>query len=449
MKIALIAVKSTFIESPWMFGTLGLWYLWAVLEAAGHECDFFALDGDEIPVEGYDRYLVSGTSPQAFEIRRVGDVLRKHGCRSIVGGPHATMRLDDVRGHYDVVVQGEGEEVVLEAMTAAPGTVVRPKRPADISNLPLPVRRVQHRFRYPLPDNEGTTHWAAHMFTSRGCPMRCDFCETGRFSQIWPSPVRYEPVAKVIAQIEELVYNTHWYDEQGEKHLFNAIMFYDDIFPLNKPRTLAILGEMKRIHEDAGMIWRCFMRVDVIAKQGGQAYLQQMYDAGLREVLCGVESGSQKILDAIHKGTTVEQNTVARQWCKNIGLRFKASTILGLPGETRETMEATRRWIFENRPDRIDVNIYIPFLGTPITDSLLRGEKTYDLEIVDPNLHTDEFFYSGKGRSVNALCRTSALTQKEIFEFRTNLMAEIEQVYGQYENIYGSHFKYPNEGQLI
>jgi len=449
IRIALIAVKSTFIESPWMFGTLGLWYLWPILEAAGHECQYFALDGDELPTEGFDRYLVSGTSPQAFELRRVGDVLRAHGCRTIVGGAHATMRPDDLVGHYDVVVKGEGEEIVLDALDAPPGTVLSPSRPADITRLPLPVRKAQHRFRYPLPDNDGSLHWAAHLFTSRGCPMRCDFCETGRFSKIWPSPVRYEPVAKVVQQIEEIVGATYWYDEQGQAHLFDALMFYDDIFPLNKHRTLALLDEMRRIHHATGMIWRCFMRVDVIAKHGGQAYLQQMYDAGLREVLCGVESGSQRILDIIHKGTTVEENTLARKWCKEIGLRFKASTILGLPGEDRESMEATRRWLFDNLPDRVDVNIYIPFLGTPLTDSILRGERVYDLEIVEPGLHTDEFWYSGKNRATNALCRTSSLSRDEIFEFRNRLMAELEAIYGAREAVYGSHFRFPNEGQLI
>lgn len=449
MKIALIAVKSTFVEQPWMFGTLGLWYLWSVLEKAGHECEYFALDGDELPLSGFDRYLVSGVSPQAFEIRRVGKVLRQHGCRSIVGGPHATMRPDDVAPYYNVVVQGEAEEIILKALDAPPGTILRPSRPADIASLPLPCRRAQHRFRYPLPDSNGYLHWAAHMFTSRGCPMRCDFCETGRFSEIWPAPVRFEPVEKVVKQIEGLVYRTYWYDENGHPHLFDAIMFYDDIFPLNKQRTLSLLEHMKAIHKDTGMIWRCFMRVDVIAKHGGQEYLEKMYDAGLREVLCGVESGSQRILDNIHKGTTVKQNTLARQWCKNIGLRFKASTILGLPGETMETMQETRRWILENLPDRVDVNIYIPFLGTPITDSILHGEKIYDLEIVEPGLHTDEFWYSGKGRATNALCRTSALTREQIFEFRTNFMAEIEKIYGEREDLYGSHFKFPNEGQLI
>jgi len=122
---------------------------------------------------------------------------------------------------------------------------------------------------------------------------------------------------------------------------------------------------------------------------------------------------------------------------------------LGLPGEDRESMEATRRWLFDNLPDRVDVNIYIPFLGTPLTDSILRGERVYDLEIVEPGLHTDEFWYSGKNRATNALCRTSSLSRDEIFEFRNRLMAELEAIYGAREAVYGSHFRFPNEGQLI
>src|SRR6185503_4459158 len=160
-----------------------------------------------------------------------------------------------------------------------------------------------------LADRGGKLHRTTTLFTSRGCPMACAFCESGRNGVIWDRAVRYEPVSLVDAQLREIVERGH-----------TGAMFYDDILPLNKPRTLALLERIKAY----GLIWRCFIRTDVIAKQGGFDYLRQMADSGLVEVLAGVESADNRIKDNIHKGTTIEQDTQALEWCRQLGIRFKA-----------------------------------------------------------------------------------------------------------------------------
>lgn len=246
----------------------------------------------------------------------------------------------------------------------------------------------------------------AHTFIAEGFIVHN--CET---QGLWGRTVRWTPFETVRDEIEEII-------DLG----FTGIMFYDDIFPLNKPRTLKMLDVLKYHHRHNGLIWRCFLRTDVLAKQGGYEYLRLMREAGLREVLAGVESASNVIKNNIQKGTTIEQDTQALRWCKELGILFKASTILGLPGETRETMQATLDWIIRERPDRADLNTYIPFPGTPITTAMAEGDSSYDIYLAQENMEDgkfpEEYFYKGPRDSSVALVGTSALTPLDIKTFR-------------------------------
>jgi len=401
-----------------VYPPLGLWYLWSLLEARGHEVEFFDLSEDQLPLDGFDTYLVSGTSPQAYELRKIGATLRDHGRRAILGGSHVTIRGRTGRiDGFDVSVCGEinTTEQLDMILGAPPGShLVFDNRPT-LENIPLPCRKAAWRYEARVEDEHGVGHPTTTMFTSRGCPMRCGFCAT---LPLWGRAVRWIPFEDVRAEIEEIA-------DLG----FTGIMFYDDIFPLNKPRTLKMLDVLRHFHRSQGMIWRCFIRVDVIIKQGGRDYLKQMFDSGLREVLVGVETGSNTIKRNMDKGNTVEEDARVLQWCKEIGIRYKASFILGLPGETLETMEETRRWILENRPHRLDLNTFIPFPGTPIVDSVIKGEKRFDV-YWDPDLVTEEFWYKGAGeqRALASIVGTSALTPQQIFEFHQKLAAEVASI---------------------
>jgi radical SAM superfamily enzyme YgiQ (UPF0313 family) len=221
--------------------------------------------------------------------------------------------------------------------------------------------------------------------------------------------------------------------------------------------------------KEFGFIWRCFCRVDIITKHGGKEYLQFMYENGLREVLIGAESGSQKVLDNIHKETTVEQNATVLEWCDEVGIRCKLSFIIGLPGETHETLEETKRFLRTHLiqtqrriQHKVDLCSYIPMAGTPIYKAVMRqtegsldideefdtygyhpGENAsdfdlrwnvdaalmdnffYEPEVMNEGVSPDEVFYKGKMGAVRAIVSTSSLSREDLQKVRDEIEVEV------------------------
>lgn len=408
MNIALVMPKSTFLELPMVMQPLGLFYLAARLESLGHNTFFFDLNVDPFPDDVYDEIWVSATSPQMSEIKKIGKVAPYYEARFVLGGaaawanPEACMDLG-----YDLVVSGESDSPnsIRKILETAYGHLNLPITPKLDWVLP-PVRRWSRKYTSQLADLDGAKRDCTTMFTSRGCPLECAFCESGRHGVIWDRLTRYEPLDVVEYQIREA------------KGLgYDALAYYDDILPLHKGRTL----ELMELHREYEMIWRCFLRSDIINKQGGYDYLREMRDGGLVEIFLGVESASNEIKNNIHKKTTIEQDTNVVEWCRDLGIRCKTSFILGLPGESLETMLETRRWILEHRPDRVQVGRLIPFPGTP----LFKNMQDYDLKVrhnVD-----DDWFYMGKNDENHSFTETSNVTVEEIDRFWHALNRELEE----------------------
>lgn len=458
MKACLIFVRTTVFEDPMVFAPLGLFSIRAVLEENGHVVEYIDMSEYERADDGtkidrypnvsslplsHDVYFISGTSPQAQEIRKVAKYLKGQGKSVIVGGPHATnyaggatpllgiptvsdLPVDrELVENTHVLVKYEGEGAVLEAIKRLEeghrsmarhgrGIVIQQPNIDDLGTIPIPNRDAALKYYYYLEDELGGKYRGTTMFSSRGCPEECRFCDS---PGLWGRKVRYTPLNKVIEEFEQI------------KALgFGAIHFFDDILPLHKGRMIDISRNLKARE----FIWRCFFRVDIIS-QYGKDFLKMMHASGLREALVGVESGSQELLDTIHKNTTVEQNTVVRQWCREVGIRFKASVILGLPGESWETMEMTKRWVLENRPDKVNLCIFIPFTGTPIAKSTEASRRRvygkedpeYDISWEMDAASLEQHFYAGGWDTLKALISTSHVSSAQIEDFYHGFIADL------------------------
>lgn len=415
MKIALVFPKSTFLNDPMIWMPLGLFYLGAQLEAQGHTTEFFDLSVDDLPKDGeYDQLWLSATSPQMLEIRRISAETKNWShTKTVLGGAAAWANLDACKSsYYDLIVSGEADhpdtvsEIVKRAEIGLGGYMVTEIH-RDLEWVLPPIRRWSTRYHSYMTDRKGNKHRMTSMFTSRGCPMECAFCESGRHGVIWDSMTRYEPMWCVEKQIQESV-------ELG----FDGIAYYDDIFIVNKRRTL----EMLELHKKYGIFWRCFMRSDILCKHGGRDYLEQMRDAGLIEIFVGVESADNQIKKNIHKGTTIEQDTAVLEWCKELGVTCKMSFIFGLPGESLESMQTTREWILKNRPDRTQVDRLIPFKGTPLTSH----PEEYDLQYEQQP--DEEWFFRGRmDLDSRSFVSTSHLSVDEIDKFWHALEIELKE----------------------
>ncbi len=182
------------------------------------------------------------------------------------------------------------------------------------------------------------------LYTGRGCRSKCTFC-------LWPQTVgghRYR-VRSVGHVVEEIRLAQRWFPEVKE------FFFDDDTFTDDRPRAEAIARELGRL----GVTWSCNAKANV-----PRATLEVMRDNGLRLLLVGYETGNQQILNNIKKGMRID---IARRFtrdCHDLGITIHGTFILGLPGETKETIEETIRFAGEINPHTIQVSLAAPYPGT-------------------------------------------------------------------------------------
>ena len=230
------------------------------------------------------------------------------------------------------------------------------------------------------------------IITSRGCPYQCSFCVTSR---IFGRKFRARSPENIVDELEWL----------KKTHGADGISFYDDAFTLDRKRLIAICEQM--IERKIGLPWGCQTRVDHVSKE----ILALMKKANCNEVSFGVESGCQRILDAVSKKTTVEQNEKAIKWAKDEGLFVAVSAIIAYPGETRETVQQTMDLLRRMEPDDAYLCIATPYPGTELR-SLVESSgwkisndwslyDTMNPVVENPNLPAEELkklrreFYNG------------------------------------------------------
>jgi radical SAM superfamily enzyme YgiQ (UPF0313 family) len=186
------------------------------------------------------------------------------------------------------------------------------------------------------------------IFTGRGCPYQCTFCS-------WPQTFTGRKYR--VRSVENLLDELEWI----EKNLkVKEVFFEDDTFTINKKRVIDFCKGY--IERDLDISWSCNARIDTLDLET----MKEMKKANCRFLIVGFESADNGILRNIKKGFTVEK---AREFARNVkkaGLFLHADFIIGLPGETKETIEKTRKFIKEIKPEQLQVSIASPFPGTEL-----------------------------------------------------------------------------------
>lgn len=362
---------------------LGMLSVAATMREAGHEVKFF--DGgfmtqdQMIPeVQKYDPHVVGiylttflfrSTKALAERIRRdLPNVF------ILLGGPLASGWRDRALKEIpaaDAICIGEGEitgtevantlaaggdlsKVLGIAWRERNGDVVHLNEPRppipDLDVLPLPARDLVDIYRYKPPLGTYQRLPAVYMFSSRGCNGKCIFCWQLRAEGNY----RARSAAKVLEEIDHC-YNTYKIKE---------IRFYDDNLVYDQERIDAVLDGL--IERDYDLTLYGSARTDDIRRET----LFKMKKAKFWGVLFGIETGVQKNLDALCKGTTVEQNTRAVKWAKEAKLKTVTPMIFGIPGETFEEGLQSIEYAIKLDGDITNFHSLAPFPGAEVYDNV-------------------------------------------------------------------------------
>ena len=301
---------------------------------------------------------------------------KNRGCTTVVCSSDATDRCEEyLRQGADYVLVGEGEATLEELLSALTGRidippedvtgiaflagnrVIRtPRRPVlrDLDRLPHPARDLVNlgRYRKIWLDRHG--YYSVNVATSRGCPFHCNWCA----KPIWGQRYHARSPENVMDELLSI-------SEHGRP---DHLWFMDDIIGIQP-------GWMERfanLVEETGLRipFKCLNRADLLLRSGEIEALQR---AGCRTVWTGVESGSQRILDAMDKGLRVESIHEAAERLHAAGIRVGFFIQFGYPGETREDIERTFDLVRRCRPDQIGVSVSYPLPGTPFYESVRAG----------------------------------------------------------------------------
>ena len=366
-------VQSMFFNSP----PLGLAYIAAVLEQAGHQVTLSdcPVMGQRVPdLESMARRLrpdlvgITATTPYWDLALASAQLLRRvlpEQVQQVIGGPHFNANLELLLSHPEISlgVRGEGDYALLEIVQAletgkepgeVPGVVsvrdnqlyLAPARPPieDLDALPLPARHLLPLERYkPLPNDEYRLPKTAAI-TSRGCPFACTFCAKHTHGARYRA---YSP-AKVVRELHHL----------ERRYGVRDIAFVDSTFMPTQTRILAILDAMEQDPPKAS--WTCSCRANVLDEQ----IVRRMKAMGCWRVRIGIESGNPGILKSIRKGVTRQQCEHAVRIAAAAGLQVKAFFMVGHVGDTPQTVQQTIDFACSLPLKDVTVQINTPLPGT-------------------------------------------------------------------------------------
>jgi radical SAM superfamily enzyme YgiQ (UPF0313 family) len=293
---------------------------------------------------------------------------RRIGGTVVLGGPEVAVDPENIFDCYPSVrfgLTGEadlslstfvrtflqgGDVSGIPGLAYRDGAAIRTNQPEtidDLSVLPAPDHRLlAENYKRKLYWRVGSRGPTAIIVSSRSCPYRCNFC----FKVA--KRARFRDAASVHREIEQIL-------SMGIRN----IHFMDDLLVVNLKRAKEVLDP---IDPKLGIHFKVRARADTINDE----IVEYLASKGVKEIACGFESGSAKMLKLMNKRTTPEQNYEAVRIIKKHGVKVLADIFFGYPGEDRETADDTLKFIWKAKPSYAAWCFFIPLSGTPIMDEL-------------------------------------------------------------------------------
>jgi len=365
---------------------IGLAYIAGYLEKEGFSVRVVDALAEDLSVQQFTRRVRDleprclGFSAMTYQIKsaaRAAEMARQAlpDVRVLIGGCHATVlpeRTLEEFPSFDAAVIGEGERTTaayLGTFAGSPvtetevlglcfrhdGSVQRtPERPfiQEPDTLPFPAFHLFPLARY-FPFYSRKYKRELPISSSRGCPHRCCFCHTAMGRKI-----RFRSAESLVAEIR------HHRSRFGVEQ----IIFTDENFTGNREQARAFCRQIVEAGLNTGVNYICQSRVAI-----DRDTLVAMKEAHFTHITYGIESGNQEILDRVQKGIRLEQSERAVRWAHELGMVTDGNFILGLPGETRETILETIDFACKLPLDYASFFLLVPYPGTEVMEMARQG----------------------------------------------------------------------------
>ncbi len=367
MKILLIypglveGFGSYYNGSDWFNHGLGI--ISAILKQEGHTVDYLdcrKLHGwDEVAQRintmEFEMAMISVATVDFEPSKKIAAIIKAKdpNLKIMVGGPHPTLMTEQTAEvkEFDYIFTHEAEVSLPRILNDFPNIprIIRGEMPTDLDSLPFVDRSLAPEGETPWFTGFKQPYFA--ITASRGCLYNCSFCQPAERA-VFGHKVRKRSVDNILDELEYL----------SREYGMQSFLIHDDCFTQYTSWAEEFCEKKKQ--RGLNQPFACQSRADIICKHPD--LMQKLVDAGLRWVLIGFESGSDRVLKYIRKGTTVEQNLKAAQICKELGIKIFANYMFGLPTETNEEMRQTAEMIRQIKPDHHSPSVFTPAPGSDL-----------------------------------------------------------------------------------
>jgi len=407
---------------------LNLALLAACVEQAGHEAQIVDGQVEGLSPKQLARRVLQGspdvvgftaTSPFFALQLEAARIIKEEAprIRVILGGPHVTIVKGQIDEPYiDHLFTGECEDVLPDFLDAlrrgeAPPRIIAGKRPKDFDDLPLPARHLLPMRRYKLGTLKGREHFTS-IQTTRGCPWACSFCASDALDT--RSIFRRSPLS-VLDEIRHVV------SAYGITHFY----IVDDVLTLYREHIEKLCDLL--IDSGTRITFEGSTRANLIDEK----LIRKMKRAGLVRLSFGLESVNANVRDLMRKKVPMQHYVTSNRLLNEHGIEALNSTMIGLPGDTRDTINQTIDWVAENRDiQQANLSIAVPYPGTEFHDMAVAG-------LHGLKLHTDDF--SQYRRYGTAVTTVNGMTPQDLVDLQNEGFVRIYSKSWRWRPMYGKH----------